>query len=173
MSIENFLNGYQQRWDQCCCHGDHEIWQLTLLLLRWLHCNHLKALLNWSVLCFIYWMKFSLCMQFYDLLLSRWLTPIHSLPHSVLRSKFADIIAIIENVFEQHKDEQPIVRSIIGCLQELLAAQDAPNWSMPVTKKAYQQLLILSANASPKVNILLLGIHIYTTKLMWMKNVGP
>ncbi|CAO0789680.1 unnamed protein product [Mucor circinelloides] len=72
------------------------------------------------------------------------------LPHSVLRSKFADIIAIIENVFEQHKDEQPIVRSIIGCLQELLAAQDAPNWSMPVTKKAYQQLLILSANASPK-----------------------
>jgi ribosomal RNA-processing protein 12 len=74
-----------------------------------------------------------------------------SLPHSVLRSKFSDIIAIIENVFEAHKDEQPIVRSIVGCLQELLAAQDGPNWSMPVTKKAYQQLLILSANASPKV----------------------
>lgn len=72
------------------------------------------------------------------------------LPHSILRSKFADIIAIIENVFESHKDEQPIVRSIVGCLQELLAAQDGPNWSMPVTKKAFQQLLILSANASPK-----------------------
>jgi hypothetical protein len=40
---------------------------------------------------------------------------------------------------------------VIGCFQELLAAQDGPNWSMPVTKKAYQQLLILSANASPKV----------------------
>ncbi|KAI8641706.1 NUC173 domain-containing protein [Parasitella parasitica] len=72
------------------------------------------------------------------------------LPHSVLRSKFADIIAIMETIFEQHKDEQPIVRSIIGCLQELLAAQDALNWTMPVTKKAFQQLLILSANASPK-----------------------
>ncbi|CAO3609394.1 unnamed protein product [Mucor hiemalis] len=72
------------------------------------------------------------------------------LPHSILRSKFADIIAIIETVFESHKDEQPIVRSIVGCLQELLAAQDGPNWSMPVTKKAFQQLLILSANASPK-----------------------
>ncbi|KAI8378224.1 NUC173 domain-containing protein [Choanephora cucurbitarum] len=72
------------------------------------------------------------------------------LPHSVLRSKFTDIMTIIENVFEEHKEEQPIVRSIVGCLQELLAAQDGPNWSMPVTKKAYQQLLVLSANASPK-----------------------
>lgn len=87
--------------------------------------------------------------------------PLYSLPHSVLRSKFADIIAIIENVFEQHKDEQPIVRSIVGCLQELLAAQDAPNWSMPVTKKAFQQLLILSANASPKVTRLILANGIY------------
>ncbi|KAI7903680.1 NUC173 domain-containing protein [Cokeromyces recurvatus] len=72
------------------------------------------------------------------------------LPHSVLRSKFSDIVSIIEKVFEEHKEEQPIVRSIIGCLQELLASQDGPNWSMPTTKKAYQQLLILSANASPK-----------------------
>ncbi|KAI8979642.1 NUC173 domain-containing protein [Mycotypha africana] len=72
------------------------------------------------------------------------------LPHSVLRSKFAEIIGVIEPTYEEHKDEQPIVRSIIGCLQELLAAQDGPNWSMPLTKKAYQQLLILSANASPK-----------------------
>lgn len=74
-----------------------------------------------------------------------------SLPHSVLRSKFADIMSILENTFEAHKDEQPLVRPILGCLQELLAAQDAPNWSMPVTKKAYQLLLVLSANASPKV----------------------
>ncbi|KAI9486103.1 MAG: NUC173 domain-containing protein [Benjaminiella poitrasii] len=72
------------------------------------------------------------------------------LPHSVLRSKFNDIMPIIEKVFEKHKEEQPVVRSIIGCLQELLAAQDGPNWSIPTTKKAYQQLLILSANASPK-----------------------
>lgn len=74
-----------------------------------------------------------------------------SLPHSVLRSKFADVIAVVETVFEAHKDEQPIVRSILGCLQELLAVQDGPNWNMPITKKAYQQLLVLSANASPKV----------------------
>ncbi|KAG2212272.1 hypothetical protein INT47_001631 [Mucor saturninus] len=72
------------------------------------------------------------------------------LPHSVLRSKFADVIAVLETIFEAHKDEQPIVRSFLGCLQELLAVQDGPNWNMPTTKKAYQQLLILSANASPK-----------------------
>lgn len=31
-----------------------------------------------------------------------------------------------------------------------MAAQDGPNWSTPLVKKAYQQILILSANASPK-----------------------
>ena len=90
----------------------------------------------------------------------------------MLRSKFADIIAIIEKVFEQHKDEQPIVRSIIGCLQELLAAQDAPNWTMPVTKKAFQQLLILSANASPKVKLyfnLFMIWELYRLIIIWLK----
>lgn len=63
---------------------------------------------------------------------------------------------MLEAIFEAHKDEQPIVRSFLGCLQELLAVQDGPNWNMPMTKKAYQQLLILSANASPKVNFKIL-----------------
>jgi hypothetical protein len=63
------------------------------------------------------------------------------------------VITIIEGAFEQHKEEQPIVRSIIGCLEVLLKNQDGATWSMPMIKKAYQQLLILSANASPKVNI--------------------
>ena len=59
---------------------------------------------------------------------------------------------ILENVYELNKEQQPIVRSIIGCMQELLANQDASIWGMPLAKKAYQMLLILSANASPKVN---------------------
>ncbi|RCH84314.1 hypothetical protein CU097_002971 [Rhizopus azygosporus] len=72
------------------------------------------------------------------------------LPHSVLRSKFSDVLSVLEKIYEEHKEEQPVVRSVIGCLQELLAAQDGPNWSTPLVKKAYQQILILSANASPK-----------------------
>ncbi|KAI9263281.1 NUC173 domain-containing protein [Phascolomyces articulosus] len=72
------------------------------------------------------------------------------LPQSVLRSKFNDIMPILEGVYELNKDQQPVVRSIIGCMQELLANQDASVWSMPLAKKAYQMLLILSANASPK-----------------------
>ncbi|KAG0173889.1 hypothetical protein DFQ28_004848 [Apophysomyces sp. BC1034] len=73
-----------------------------------------------------------------------------SLPQSVLRSKFSVVMPILENTYEQHKSEQPVVRSIIGCMQELLAAQDSATWSMPAVKKAYQLLLILSANAQPK-----------------------
>ncbi|KAG2219452.1 hypothetical protein INT45_008100 [Circinella minor] len=72
------------------------------------------------------------------------------LPQSVIRSKFNDIMPILEGVYELNKDQQPIVRSIIGCMQELLANQDASIWGMPLAKKAYQMLLILSANASPK-----------------------
>ncbi|KAI8147991.1 NUC173 domain-containing protein [Fennellomyces sp. T-0311] len=72
------------------------------------------------------------------------------MPQSVLRSKFNDIMPVLEGVYELHKDEQPVVRSIIGCMQEVLANQDATVWTMPMAKKAYQMLLILSANASPK-----------------------
>ncbi|KAG1462814.1 hypothetical protein G6F55_002744 [Rhizopus delemar] len=72
------------------------------------------------------------------------------LPHTVLRSRFNEVHTILERVYEEHKEEQPVVRSVLGCLQELLAAQDGPNWSTPLVKKAYQQILILSANASPK-----------------------
>ncbi|KAI9008807.1 NUC173 domain-containing protein [Phycomyces nitens] len=72
------------------------------------------------------------------------------LPPTVLRSKFSSIHPILEAAYEQYKTEQPVVRSIIGCWQELLANQDGTAWTMPVTKKAYQVLLILCANAQPK-----------------------
>ncbi|KAG1463939.1 hypothetical protein G6F56_005184 [Rhizopus delemar] len=72
------------------------------------------------------------------------------LPHSVLRSKFNEVHSILEKTLDENKEEQPIVRSVIGCLQELLAAQDGATWSSPLVKKGYQQILILSANASPK-----------------------
>ncbi|KAI9490962.1 NUC173 domain-containing protein [Zychaea mexicana] len=72
------------------------------------------------------------------------------LPQSVVRSKFNDVMPILEGVYEMNKEQQPVVRSIIGCMQELLANQDASVWGMPMAKKAYQMLLILSANASPK-----------------------
>ncbi|KAL0095069.1 NUC173 domain-containing protein [Phycomyces blakesleeanus] len=72
------------------------------------------------------------------------------LPPTVLRSKFSSVNAILEAAYEQYKSEQPVVRSIIGCWQELLANQDLNGWSMPITKKAYQILLILCANTQAK-----------------------
>ncbi|KAI7864923.1 NUC173 domain-containing protein [Spinellus fusiger] len=72
------------------------------------------------------------------------------LPPTVLRSKFSAIHIILETAYEQFKNEQPVVRSVVGCWQELLAAQDGTAWSMPATKKAFQVLLILCANAQPK-----------------------
>ncbi|KAI8085055.1 NUC173 domain-containing protein [Halteromyces radiatus] len=71
-------------------------------------------------------------------------------PVPILRSKFGVVIPMLDSAYEQFNNEQPIVRSIIGCYQGLLVAQDAQVWSMPTTKKCYQALLVLSANASPK-----------------------
>lgn len=75
-----------------------------------------------------------------------------SLPQAVVRSKFNDTMHVLEVIYEHHKDEQPVLRSVVGCLQELLVKQDANAWSMPVTKKAFQMLLLLSVNTSVKVN---------------------
>ncbi|ORZ12697.1 NUC173 domain-domain-containing protein [Absidia repens] len=71
-------------------------------------------------------------------------------PVPILRSKFSSVIPMLDAAYEQFNEEQPIVRSIIGCYQGFLVAQDAQTWSMPVTKKCYHVLLVLSANASPK-----------------------
>ncbi|KAI9322902.1 NUC173 domain-containing protein [Dichotomocladium elegans] len=73
-----------------------------------------------------------------------------SLPQAVHRSKFDDVMQILEVIYERHKEEQPIVRSVIGCLQELLANQDAHTWTMPMAKKAFQLVLLLSVNTSAK-----------------------
>lgn len=68
-----------------------------------------------------------------------------------MRAKFSDVLPVLEKVYEQHSEEQPVVRSIVGCLQELLVNLDAAMWSIPFAKKSYHLLLVLSANASPKV----------------------
>jgi ribosomal RNA-processing protein 12 len=73
-------------------------------------------------------------------------------PVPILRSKFSAVIEMLDAAYEQLSNEQPIVRSIVGCYEGFLIAQDAHVWSMPVTKKCFQTLLVLSANASPKVS---------------------
>ncbi|KAI8061708.1 NUC173 domain-containing protein [Gongronella butleri] len=71
-------------------------------------------------------------------------------PTSVLRAKFGAVLPMLEAIYEQHSQNQPMVRAIIDCMTVFLVAQDANMWSMPATKKYYQTLLILSANATPK-----------------------
>ncbi|ORX55604.1 NUC173-domain-containing protein [Hesseltinella vesiculosa] len=71
-------------------------------------------------------------------------------PTSVLRSKFSTVMPMFEAIYEQHSHDQPMVRAIVECMASFLLAQDAHLWSMPATKKYYQTLLILSANATPK-----------------------
>jgi ribosomal RNA-processing protein 12 len=52
---------------------------------------------------------------------------------------------------EEDSEDQPVVRSTIGCIEPLLIAQDGSVWNQLATKKAYQALLLLSVDGKPKV----------------------
>ncbi|RUS35558.1 hypothetical protein BC938DRAFT_478477 [Jimgerdemannia flammicorona] len=73
------------------------------------------------------------------------------LPQSVLRSKFPEVLVILATSLEKDKAEAPTIRSVIGCLETLLIAQDTATWIQATTKKAFQTLLVLSIDPRPKV----------------------
>ncbi|KAJ3299773.1 hypothetical protein HK104_007051 [Borealophlyctis nickersoniae] len=73
-------------------------------------------------------------------------------PATVLRLKFQDIAKSLGATIEAHQELAPLVRSIIGCLECLLAAQDNAAWTTdPLCKKLFQVLLIMSLDSRPKV----------------------
>ncbi|KAG2186425.1 hypothetical protein INT43_002863 [Umbelopsis isabellina] len=72
------------------------------------------------------------------------------LPQSVLRQKYTDVLPILIAAMEEDAEDQPVVRSTVGCIEPLLIAQDGSVWNQIVTKKAYQALLLMSVDGKPK-----------------------
>lgn len=58
---------------------------------------------------------------------------------------------ILLAAMEEDAEDQPVVRSTVGCIEPLLIAQDGSVWNQMVTKKAYQTLLLMSVDGKPKV----------------------
>jgi ribosomal RNA-processing protein 12 len=76
-------------------------------------------------------------------------------PHSILRSKFQQILAFLV-IPLSHKDaEAPITKSAIGCLESLLIGQDSASWALPQSqaspRAALAVLLNLGLDPRPKV----------------------
>ena len=76
-------------------------------------------------------------------------------PAPLLRSKFSQILTSIAPVLTHNDIEAPLIRSSVGCLESLLAAQDNAAWALPQTqispRRAIAGLLVLASDHRPKV----------------------
>jgi ribosomal RNA-processing protein 12 len=74
---------------------------------------------------------------------------------SLLRSQFNTIVGLLAPHLSSSQNNAPLARSVIGCLETLLIAQDAAAWALPQTqtspRQAVQALLGLAVDQRPKV----------------------
>ena len=73
----------------------------------------------------------------------------------VLRSRLPDIYRSLGPLLTQDDVEAPLLRSTIGCVEQLLRAQDSESWSLvpsqSLPRQAISQLLRLGLDPRPKV----------------------
>ncbi|KAI1473985.1 NUC173-domain-containing protein [Daldinia eschscholtzii] len=76
-------------------------------------------------------------------------------PQPLLRSKFTQILTLLAPVLLLEDAEAPLLRPSIGCLENLLLAQDAAAWKLPTSeispRRAVAGLLHLAMDHRPKV----------------------
>lgn len=72
-------------------------------------------------------------------------------PASVLKSQYANTLALLLIIIEPHQDQAPLVRAAIGCLELLMIAQDRNIWSQPPAKRSLAFLLLTSIDSRPRV----------------------
>ncbi|KAF2829926.1 NUC173-domain-containing protein [Ophiobolus disseminans] len=76
-------------------------------------------------------------------------------PAPLLRSKFTEILTNLAPALTHQDADAPLIRSSIGCLESLLAVQDARAWELPQSqispRRAVAGLLQFSVDTRPKV----------------------
>ncbi|CAG8693171.1 3787_t:CDS:1, partial [Dentiscutata erythropus] len=73
-----------------------------------------------------------------------------NLSPTILLGKFSQVMPMLLQDLESNKDDSAIVRSITGCIESFLIAQDRNAWNQVLAKKSFQALLILSVDQRPK-----------------------
>ena len=76
-------------------------------------------------------------------------------PEPLLRAKFTQILTLLAPVLGQPDADAPLIRASVGCLENLLLAQDAAAWEMTAAvigpRRAVGGLLSFSLDPRPKV----------------------
>ncbi|CAG8736488.1 7292_t:CDS:1, partial [Racocetra persica] len=73
-----------------------------------------------------------------------------SISPTILLGKFSQIMPILLQELDSSKDDSAIVRSITGCTESFLVAQDRNTWNQLLAKRSFQALLFLSIDQRPK-----------------------
>ncbi|KAJ1724629.1 pre-rRNA processing protein [Coemansia erecta] len=76
------------------------------------------------------------------------------LPHvsaNTLRGKFMAMMAVLSQSLDLETADVALLRSVISCLETVLAAQDAGSWGQPIAQGSLKSLLALATDSKPKI----------------------
>ncbi|KAJ1902359.1 pre-rRNA processing protein [Kickxella alabastrina] len=71
--------------------------------------------------------------------------------HNTLRAKFTAMMAVLAQSLDLGSADVALLRSVISCLETLLAAQDAGSWGQPIAQGTFKSLLALATDSKPKI----------------------
>ncbi|KAJ2489518.1 pre-rRNA processing protein [Coemansia sp. RSA 2050] len=71
--------------------------------------------------------------------------------HLMLRAKFSTMMAVLSQSLDLGSADVALLRSVISCLETVLAAQDAGSWGLPISQGTFRSLLALSTDSKPKI----------------------
>ncbi|KAJ2068718.1 pre-rRNA processing protein [Coemansia sp. S155-1] len=74
-----------------------------------------------------------------------------SVSHLMLRAKFSTMMAVLSQSLDLASADVALLRSVISCLETVLAAQDAGSWGLPISQGTFRSLLALSTDSKPKI----------------------
>ena len=76
-------------------------------------------------------------------------------PAALLRTQFASIVSLLAPYLSAEGSNTALIKSAIGCIESILAAQDGPAWNLPSTQTSPRQaltaLLPLAIDQRPKI----------------------
>ncbi|KAJ2504873.1 pre-rRNA processing protein, partial [Coemansia sp. RSA 2052] len=71
--------------------------------------------------------------------------------HLMLRAKFSTMMAVLSQSLDLGSADVALLRSVISCLETVLAAQDAGSWGLAISQGTFRSLLALSTDSKPKI----------------------
>ncbi|KAJ2725484.1 pre-rRNA processing protein [Coemansia sp. Benny D115] len=74
-----------------------------------------------------------------------------SVSANTLRAKFTAMMAVLSQSLDLESADVALLKSVIACLETVLANQDAASWGQPIAQGTLKSLMALSIDSKPKI----------------------